>query len=201
MQIILREATASDARGIARVHVESWKATYRGLIADEYIDSISYADREQLWAKLINFYEETKQGFLFVASVDDEIVGFVSGGRSRDDSWEFEGEVTGLYILKQYQRMGFGRRLMNAAVSRLLEAGVSSMSIWVLEGNDNAIKFYERLGGRRIGTTQRKVGNKFYTVIGYGCLTTSSMRTEVCLLYSKRGLQRLNCRKPSILAK
>lgn len=136
-----------------------------------------------------------------MASVDDEIVGFVSGGRSRDDSWEFEGEVTGLYILKQYQRMGFGRRLMNAAVSRLLDAGVSSMSIWVLEGNDNAIKFYERLGGRRIGTTQRKVGNKFYTVIGYGCLTTSSMRTEVCLLYSKRGLQRLNCRKPSILAK
>ena len=55
MQIILREATASDARGIARVHVESWKTTYRGLIADEYIDSIFYADREQLWAKLINF--------------------------------------------------------------------------------------------------------------------------------------------------
>lgn len=167
MAITIRAATLADVRGIARVHVDSWRSTYRGMLADEYIDSITYESREQLWARIIESNGGNRQGFLFAACDGEEIVGFVSGGRSRGNDAGFEGEVTGLYILEQYQKMGIGRRLMDTAVNWLLNAGMTSMVVWVLNKNENAVSFYEHLGGKPIGTQQRNIGDKLCTIVGY----------------------------------
>jgi hypothetical protein len=59
MEVKIRKATADDAKGIARVHVDAWKSTYRGLVSDEYLDSLSYESREQMWAKVIDSNKQT----------------------------------------------------------------------------------------------------------------------------------------------
>ena len=38
---LIREATAIDAETIARVRVASWRASYRGIIDDAYLDALS----------------------------------------------------------------------------------------------------------------------------------------------------------------
>lgn len=168
MEVKIRKATADDAKGIARVHVDAWKSTYRGLVSDEYLDSLSYESREQMWAKVIDSNKQTSEDFIIVACDGNEIVGFAAGGRSRDSADKFEGEIGAIYILEHYQRMGIGRRLMSAAVEHLFDAGIASMIIWVLRENNNAIRFYESLGGKLVGTKEMKIGDRFHTIVGYG---------------------------------
>ena len=47
------------------------------------------------------------------------------------------------------QRQGVGRALMSAVARDLLARGHASATLWVLEGNGSARRFYEALGGRQ----------------------------------------------------
>jgi hypothetical protein len=46
---MIRSATPGDARAIATIHVEAWRAAYRGIVPDEYLDSLSIDGRESTW--------------------------------------------------------------------------------------------------------------------------------------------------------
>lgn len=39
---IIREAQIADAPAIARVGVDTWRSTYCGIMADDYLDDLSY---------------------------------------------------------------------------------------------------------------------------------------------------------------
>jgi len=54
MEIAIREASAEDVRGVTRVHVEAWKSTYRGLVSSQFMDKISFDERETMWTKVID---------------------------------------------------------------------------------------------------------------------------------------------------
>ena len=49
----IRKAVIADVKGIAKVHVDSWKTTYRDIISDEFLNKLSYESREKLWASNI----------------------------------------------------------------------------------------------------------------------------------------------------
>lgn len=38
--ITIRKAVLTDAEGIAKVHVDSWKTTYANIVPDEYLDNL-----------------------------------------------------------------------------------------------------------------------------------------------------------------
>src|SRR5256885_780919 len=78
------------------------------------------------------------------------IVGFADGGPSRDRIGGLDGELYAIYLLERSQRRGVGRQLVGAVAARLLEAGLTAMSVWVLADNP-ACGFYDALGGRQIG--------------------------------------------------
>jgi hypothetical protein len=44
--MVIREAELSDAAAIARVHVDTWRSTYRGVIANDYLERLSYERAE-----------------------------------------------------------------------------------------------------------------------------------------------------------
>ena len=164
----IREAAVGDAKGIARVHVDSWKTAYKGIVSSAYLDGISYEDREKMWISLLDPTQQAKHSFKIVACDNKEIIGFVSGRQSRDTLANLEGEIIGLYLLEHYQGMGIGKRLMKVGAEALHKAGLRSMIIWVLDKNERAIGFYEHLGGRKIGTKDTTIGGCMHTVIGYG---------------------------------
>ena len=134
MGVTVRPARDDDAEAIARVHVETWRAAYVGLLPQEILDGLSRRRQMRRWRRAIRD-PEAELGQIFVAE-DGGIVGFGSASREA-------GEITTLYVRPDEQRRGIGRMLFSS-MAEFLEGPVS---LWVLDGNP-AAGFYERLGGR-----------------------------------------------------
>ena len=121
----IRKANATDATAIAKVHVDSWRTTYSGIVPDDYLVCLSYEQRELLWRdQLCN---TDSQEFTYV--VEDSsgvVVGFAGGGPERTGHAEYKGELYGIYILETHQRKGVGRQLTSAVIKRLLQVGIHS---------------------------------------------------------------------------
>lgn len=132
--------------GIGSVHVRSWQVAYRGHFPQAYLDGLDAAQRGESWR---GFFE---QGFpgerqaLFVVELDRGLVGFASVGPSRDEDADGAGEVTALYLLPDQWGQGLGRKLMAAAVGSLANFGFDQATLWVLETNERARRFYEAGG-------------------------------------------------------
>lgn len=92
----------------------------------------------------------------------------MAGGLARDTDVDCQGEIYAIYILELFQRRGLGKQLMKTAVQRLVKQGLNSMVIWVLEGNEQAAKFYEQHGGKKIAEKTMQIGDFDYKVTGYG---------------------------------
>jgi len=133
--IEFRAATPADAEAIAAVHVRSHRETYLASFGDGYI-SPPLEERQALWRRAL------PAGGAFVAAADGRVVGFghAAGGR-----------ITTLYILRSHHRRGIGRRLMALLLDHLHRAGVAEARFEVLDGNTDAMRFYEALGATRIG--------------------------------------------------
>lgn len=52
--VSIRHATLDDATAIAEVHVASWRTTYRGIVDQAYIDTLSVAERATAWAQRLS---------------------------------------------------------------------------------------------------------------------------------------------------
>jgi ribosomal protein S18 acetylase RimI-like enzyme len=96
---------------------------------------------------------------LVVLDVGDAIAGYVSYGRCRDRSLPAEGEIDELYLLPEYQGLGFGKRLFKAVRNDLDDRGAKRVAVWCLADNERGADFYRRLGGRVVAeTTERFAG-------------------------------------------
>jgi GNAT superfamily N-acetyltransferase len=165
---VIRRADIDDAPAIASVHVASWRSTYRTLLPEDFLASLTegaYADR---WRRLI----DDKSSLVYV--VEDEsqagagIVGFASAGRERAGEEGYSGELHAIYILDSFQRRGYGRQLVRSTVAGLREMGFDDMIIWVLRDNRPARDFYERLGGLYVRTQPITIGSVTLEEVSYG---------------------------------
>jgi GNAT superfamily N-acetyltransferase len=141
----IRSARPEDARPVAEVHVDSWRHTYRGVLPDEYLDRLSVDDRESMW--LGAFADPDPKSGALVAEADGHLVGFASFGPSRDeDAPDGTGEVPAIYVEPAALGTGVGRELFAAVTETLRDAGFTRATLWVLEANASARRFYEKAG-------------------------------------------------------
>ncbi len=170
--MIIREACIDDAVGIAKVHVDSWRTTYAGIVPDEFLANMSYDRREEQWFNELN-NPTTNRMFTYVAENDlQQVIGFVNGGPERNSDPIYKGELYAIYILKHYQGQGIGYRLTKTLMERLLQAGMNSMLLWVLADNP-ARHFYEALGGQQVKKNQIEIGEVKLDEVAYGWLDIS----------------------------
>jgi ribosomal protein S18 acetylase RimI-like enzyme len=177
MQIIIRPAVISDAASMARVRVETWRTSYRGLIPDA---SIAGMDIEKETKRSIErFKAPVPNSCLFVAEVRPEtgdelpemrpfVAGFCGCGRDRDGDPQYSGELFAIYVLPAYQRKGLGLAMVQACVDWLRQNGHQSMLIWVLRDNQPARRFYEALGGKAVRKRSIEIGGARLPEVGYG---------------------------------
>jgi RimJ/RimL family protein N-acetyltransferase len=143
----IRAASTSDARRIAEVHVRSWRATYRGLVPDEYLDSLSVDQREAIWTRILQEVSLPSSGVFVIEDEDRVVVGFAAITPSRDaDSTPTTGEVGAIYLLPEFWGAGYGWALLDRATESLREAEFSAATLWVLDSNERGRRFYERSG-------------------------------------------------------
>ena len=101
--MIIREATHNDIPAISRVHVDTWRTAYRGIVPDEHLADLSYEQRENHWSEILNHAPEN--GYFTYVSEDEsgEIIGFASGGEEQTGDPVYKGDLKAIYILQNQQ--------------------------------------------------------------------------------------------------
>jgi GNAT superfamily N-acetyltransferase len=136
--LTLREAVAGDIPELAALHVATWNDTYAPLMTGPPV-----AVREEQWHQA---FDQPESWFCYVlACPDGALIGFTKGVFRPDH--EIPGELNKLFLAREHQRMGLGRRLVGQVVHRFLSAGVPAMAAYVDPRNPSC-GFFERLGGQ-----------------------------------------------------
>jgi L-amino acid N-acyltransferase YncA len=173
--MIIRAATQNDIPAIAKVHVDTWRTTYRGIVPDEHLANLSYERQASGWYPILN--QDSDDGyFTYVAEEGSgEIIGFASGGEERTGDPVYEGEVMAIYILQNQQGKGIGRCLVQAVAEQLHLSGINSMLVWVLADNP-ACQFYAALGGEPVREKKIEISGKPLIEVAYGWTETGNLR-------------------------
>ena len=164
---MIRPADADDAGAIARVHVASWRSTYREILPPDFLASLTEAGYTDRWRRFI----ADRSSRVYVVQEGDAragVVGFGSGGRERAGETGYAGELYAIYLLEAFQRRGHGRELVRAVVGGLREMGLEDMIIWVLSANRAARDFYEGLGGVYVRSQPITIGTVTLEEVAYG---------------------------------
>lgn len=148
--LILRQAVETDAGAIARLHVRVWKQTYANLAPPEVIKTLNVAHRLPGWQKTLA--NPSPHSGTIAAEADGKLVGFVVFGPTSQPELGSGAEIKYLYIESAAQGAGLGRRLLEAAFTALIAFGYSDAALAVVEGNQQALAFYQAVGGRSGGS-------------------------------------------------
>ncbi len=177
VEITIREAGPTDAGAIARVHVDTWRTTYAGILPADFLADLAYANSESNWSQAIS--ADRPGASMLVAETDGgEIVGFAYCAPEREGKPLYRGEIFAIYVLEEHQRKGVGRLLFSAAAQQLLTNGFDSMLLWVLQDNHPARHFYELMGGEYVEQKTITIGGTDIIEVAYGWKDITEIAVE-----------------------
>jgi GNAT superfamily N-acetyltransferase len=143
----VRAARASDAEAIERIRIRGWQLGYRHVFPPEQLDLLALD-----WSRWERRIERPTAGWAtYVVEGRGRTLGFASIGPSRDE--QGVGELYAIYVDPDEWSRGAGRALIARAEERLAEE-YAEATLWVLEDNPRARRFYEAAGWRRDGARQ-----------------------------------------------
>jgi GNAT superfamily N-acetyltransferase len=147
-EVVVRKATVDDALAIAQVHVQTWRETYTGKLADHVIEGRPVPERAAALRRLIAGESRRGPQTLWVAVHGDAVVGFAWAGECHDPDRAGQTELYAINLLRAHHGGGAGQLLLDAAI------GSAPASLWMLEDNPRARAFYERNGFVADGTSK-----------------------------------------------
>lgn len=156
MKVNIREATIQDAQGIGKVHVDSWRTTYKDIIPDHFLNNLSYEQRTELAKRNI----AKKDNHMLVAENEfGEIVGFADASTRESNVVPYSSDLTSIYLLEEYQGKGIGKLLLKELFMYFKQKEYQSIFVEVLAENKTR-NFYEYYGAEYVKTVQIAIGGK-----------------------------------------
>lgn len=146
--MLIRDAASQDVLELARLHAESWRSAYRGILSDGYLENEVYGERLALWQKRL-FSPPAEEGAMFVILAEEagRLVGF-SCAFPRQDA-VYGSFLDNLHVRPGRTGSGIGSRLLRLTIERLEQTGPGAgLYLWVLEKNHRARRFYRRHGAQ-----------------------------------------------------
>lgn len=162
--VSVRAATAADAGAIARVHRESWRTSYTGILPLEVIEREAGRRSEAVWRRRL---AQPGQCTWIAETPRDGVIGFANCGDARASVDGLDAEIYALYVIQSHQGRGVGRELMRACARHFVRQGLFGLYVWVLKAN-RARLFYEAMGGVEVGAKQERLGLHRYDEVAYG---------------------------------
>jgi GNAT superfamily N-acetyltransferase len=138
----IRFAETADAAALADIHAAAWRATYTGIIPFRPLGEMIRRRGMAWWQSAL-----ARQAAILVIEFEGRPIGYATLGRNRTRAIQAAGEIYEIYLLPEYQGLGFGRRLFGAARDLLRERGLKGLVVWALAENDHAGAFYAAMGG------------------------------------------------------
>jgi ribosomal protein S18 acetylase RimI-like enzyme len=151
--VSIRHAKPGDAAALSKVFDAAWREAYQGIIPGLALEKMLVRRGHRWWRSTIS-----RGRPLAVLDIGQGIAGYVSYGRCRDRAMPAQGEIDELYLLPEYQGLGFGRRLFKAVRNDLRDRNMDRIVVWALAENARACAFYESLGGRSIARVEERIG-------------------------------------------
>lgn len=138
----IKKGIVSDASIISSILAQSWKIAFKGSVPQVYLDEL----KEDHWVEFFTKGIADKTVTVQLAYKSEKPVGCISYGKSRDPKVPEWGEVVTLYLLPDAFGKGYGKALLEVALTEMEKRGYESAYLWVLTENDRARKFYESQG-------------------------------------------------------
>ncbi len=152
--MLIRPISQSDLPSVARIHIASWQAAYKGIVPASFLSSMDVAERTERW---LSRYDKIADS-MFVAEVDGQIQAWVLCGRSREvDDPTTTGEVYAIYADPTSWGKGLGTALLARAEQTLRDSGFTDVFLWVLADNTSARSFYTACGYHVAAATKQIV--------------------------------------------
>jgi ribosomal protein S18 acetylase RimI-like enzyme len=142
--VIVRDATTADSPAVARVHINSWRFAYRGIMPDEELDNLRLEERTGQWNARIDDWD------VFVAVDGGRVAGFCELLRRIGRP----PYIRALYVDPADLRRGLGTLLVDEAARRLRAAGEAEVTLQVVAQNKLARDFYRRSGFVETGNSE-----------------------------------------------
>lgn len=143
MNYIIRLAREDDCNELAKLKHKVWQTTYRGIYSDDKIDDFDYEKSINSFKKIINNPEIN----LYVVEDKEKVIGYMDFGLPFRPFKKYKQEMGLLYVLKEYQRKGIGKKLFNLAYDNMKKKKIKEFFISCNKYNVSAQKFYEKMGG------------------------------------------------------
>lgn len=163
MAIGIRLATVEDLPDIARVVVNCWRSTFSGLLASDFLESMSVDHQERRHRR---YFGRADVRYHVAFNERDDVVGFANGGPSRHTGFTHDGEIYALYLLPAYQRQGIGTSLFSRVAGDLEGAGCKGVLTFALTCNPNR-GFDHRLGARQAAAEPIMLGGTEIGQVAY----------------------------------
>jgi GNAT superfamily N-acetyltransferase len=145
MSAILVPGSPRDADAVGLLQAESWKAAYRGIMPDSFLDAEAIEHRQSAWRERLAV-ETDRRWLLKAHDQEGELVGFACVELDAEPDWG--ALLDNLHVRPDRKGQGIGRRLFDAAREWSFEQlGHRALHLWVIEANLEAQQFYERVGG------------------------------------------------------
>lgn len=171
--IAIRDAGEGDILAIAEIQVATWHDTYRGVIPDEFLDTLAVSERAAMHQAAL-----AKGKQIIVAELcereQQRIAGFASFGTWRPSECDADivgsgpvTEIYAIYVEPTLQRSGAGRRLLDEVVRRVSGQQSQAVALWVLRDNAKGRAFYEKLGGNVAAERVINIGGKDLVELAY----------------------------------
>lgn len=145
MEVTIHKVLPENAYEYTACHIACWQSAYKGIIPDDYLKNMS-AEIEPRTERLKKNLVELTDFLYYYAAVDNEMIGRLIIGKSRDEDKPDAGEICAIYLLEEYWSKGYGRQIMDYALKTLKCMGYSEIILWVLDENTRARRFYEKFG-------------------------------------------------------
>jgi GNAT superfamily N-acetyltransferase len=166
----IRDATTADLPAIAEIHASSWRAAYRGILPDAFLDGDLLEERKTRWLGIVE--RMGPRDNLLVATDGERTVGFIAGWTSVTLGCEdgYGLFIDNLHVRPDLRGNKYGESLFRAlarnamannktANNKTADAKISAY-LWLFDGNAPAHRFYSRLGGRDVERQMIKIGGR-----------------------------------------
>lgn len=141
--MIIRQIINNDLQSVAKIYTDNWKTTYKGIIANSYLEGMSYEHSKEKWSSYI---QTNKQGAFVAIDEFDKIIGFAA--YMPDNELEKCLLLDSLHVLQSEQGRGIGKELIFRIGKYAYNNGYEKMSIYIAKGNDRAERIYTHLGAK-----------------------------------------------------
>jgi GNAT superfamily N-acetyltransferase len=171
----IRIADTADTRAMARIYVETWQSTYRGILPDAYLDAMTVADTQKALSR-----EMRGAGVrtLVAESEDGRLAGLITGGIDRRRDCIYGGEIFSLYVRAACQRRGIGLGLVNRLAAYMNRLDIFTLKVQVLEANP-CRRFYEKHNGVLLACGRIRFADTDLAACTYGWLDTDLIGTAL----------------------